>query len=141
MKTTKFVVASVTALTISATALAHELPFKGRTALTITGFDNGVFTFDVNGRITPLLKVTGSGKFMVNNTNGDFSGGMTLIDHHGDQVILTFDAVMDRGGGYHGTFKITGGTGHWIGHVGGGNIKGTVGDATIGMNFDGVIDH
>lgn len=132
--------AFVVALLCPTTAFAHELPFKGRTALTITGFDNGVFTFDIGGRITPLGKVTGSGKYAVDPITGDFSGAMTLIDFHGDQLFLTFDAKMDRGG-YSGTFAITGGTGHWIGHFGDGTIKGTLGDVTISMVFDGIIEH
>jgi hypothetical protein len=132
-------IASVLIAVLATHARAEGAPFKGRTSLNITGFDNGVFSFGVNGRVTPLGPVTGSGTYTVNGRTGDFSGAMTLTDPFGNQLNLVFAAILD-GATYFGTFTITSGTGNWNGSGGGGSIGGNIGDVTLSMIFDGFVE-
>jgi hypothetical protein len=138
MKTMGTIAVSLFAVLATNTRAQGAL-FKGRTSLKITGFENGVFSFGVKGRVTPLGMVTGSGTYTVNEQTGDFGGTMTLTDPSGHQLNLMFKAIVD-GGSYSGNFTITGGTGNWTGSGGGGGIVGNIGDVTLSMIFDGFVE-
>jgi hypothetical protein len=122
----------------TASVFAHERPFVGKIAGTISAQNNGGITFNVRGRVFPLFRVSGVGSMA---TRADqISGEITFFDEHGDELDLSFQGQIDPTTGITGTFTITGGTGHWIGHFGSGTLGGSAGDS-IALSFDGTISH
>jgi hypothetical protein len=139
MGTSQVIMPWVVAFLAPLAAMARTEPFVGGTKLVVQSVAQGEFTFQIEGRVTPLDRVSGSGKFSFKEQTSNYVGTMILLDGQGDKVVISFQFVPNQFGGFVGSFKITGGTGQWTGSKGGGTISGWIGDVTYLMAFDGVI--